>query len=248
MLKRLAVTTSVLVAGVAAHADISAYVEPVYEGFLTEYPDTYVFCYDLMVEITGEDAWVVAGGPTVTEPWIHLYGGVFFQHPMGVPDPRLFWRYPDLRYTSFYTTHLGWPNTAELGVMPGFAFGPADTPTTLNADWFWTPDGNDYPGDFTIARFTVIPDDPNVWCAEIDMQIGSRECGVSPFTWSAVLSGCCPADLDGDRDVDVADLAELLGNYGATGGATYWQGDLDGDDDVDLADLAEMLSQYGIEC
>ena len=80
------------------------------------------------------------------------------------------------------------------------------------------------------------------------MQVGSRDFGVIPFTWSSSLSGCCPADLDGDRDVDLADLAELLENYGATGGATYWEGDLDGDDDVDLEDLAELLSVYGTDC
>lgn len=54
-----------------------------------------------------------------------------------------------------------------------------------------------------------------------------------------------PADLDGDGDVDLADLAQLLGHYGTTSGATYEQGDIDGDGDVDLADLAELLGNYG---
>ncbi len=58
----------------------------------------------------------------------------------------------------------------------------------------------------------------------------------------------CPGDLDGDDDVDLADLAELLGNYGETGGMTYEDGDLDGDGDVDLADLAELLGVYGEVC
>jgi Tol biopolymer transport system component len=53
------------------------------------------------------------------------------------------------------------------------------------------------------------------------------------------------ADLDGDGDVDLTDLATLLANYGATGGATYAMGDLDGDGDVDLADLAALLALYG---
>ncbi len=56
------------------------------------------------------------------------------------------------------------------------------------------------------------------------------------------------ADLDGDADVDLADLAIMLANYGATGGATYEDGDLDGDGDVDLADLAELLAAYGLTC
>jgi hypothetical protein len=58
----------------------------------------------------------------------------------------------------------------------------------------------------------------------------------------------CPGDLDGDNDVDLADLAQLLGNYGMTSGATYEDGDLDGDGDVDLADLAELLGEYGTIC
>jgi hypothetical protein len=54
-----------------------------------------------------------------------------------------------------------------------------------------------------------------------------------------------PGDLDGDRDVDLADLAELLSHYGTPSGANYEQGDLDFDGDVDLADLAALLAFYG---
>ena len=57
--------------------------------------------------------------------------------------------------------------------------------------------------------------------------------------------GPCPADLDRDGDVDLADLATLLGNYGAATGASYDMGDLDGDGDVDLGDLAALLGLYG---
>ena len=58
----------------------------------------------------------------------------------------------------------------------------------------------------------------------------------------------CLADLDGDRDVDLADLAILLAHYGMTEGAPYEWGDLDGDADVDLADLAALLAVYGTNC
>jgi hypothetical protein len=69
----------------------------------------------------------------------------------------------------------------------------------------------------------------------------------------------CSADIDsggypGDCIVDLADLAQLLSNYGMTSGATWGDGDVDplqpdgGDGDVDLGDLAELLSQYGDDC
>ena len=58
----------------------------------------------------------------------------------------------------------------------------------------------------------------------------------------------CFGDLDDDDDIDLADLAQLLGNYGETAGMTYYDGDLDGDGDVDLADLAELLGAYGDVC
>lgn len=58
----------------------------------------------------------------------------------------------------------------------------------------------------------------------------------------------CPADLDGDGNVDIADLTNLLGNFGATAGASFGQGDLDGDCDVDVADLARLLANFGSTC
>ncbi len=58
----------------------------------------------------------------------------------------------------------------------------------------------------------------------------------------------CEGDLDGDGDIDLADLARMLAHYGNSGGLSYRQGDLDGDQDVDLADLALILAGYGNVC
>ena len=52
-------------------------------------------------------------------------------------------------------------------------------------------------------------------------------------------------DLDGDGQVDLSDLAQLLAHYGTTSGALPEEGDLDGDGDVDLSDLAALLANYG---
>lgn len=58
----------------------------------------------------------------------------------------------------------------------------------------------------------------------------------------------CFGDLDFDYDIDLADLSQLLSNYGVTGGAVYEDGDLDEDGDVDLSDLSALLSVYGTTC
>jgi DNA-binding beta-propeller fold protein YncE len=55
-------------------------------------------------------------------------------------------------------------------------------------------------------------------------------------------------DLDGDGDIDLSDLAQLLAHYDTASGAAYIDGDLDWDGDVDLADLAALLAVYGTTC
>lgn len=53
----------------------------------------------------------------------------------------------------------------------------------------------------------------------------------------------CPADLDGDFDVDLGDLGLMLQSYQQNAG-----GDIDGDGDTDLADLGALLQVYGVGC
>jgi len=64
----------------------------------------------------------------------------------------------------------------------------------------------------------------------------------------------CTADIDGSDDcrVTIADLAELLGTYGACPGDEGYNPDADLTDDgnpcITIADLAELLGQYGDDC
>lgn len=56
-----------------------------------------------------------------------------------------------------------------------------------------------------------------------------------------------PGDLDGDGDVDLADLAILLAAYDTCEGDAGYNpdADLDGSGCVELSDLAELLANYG---
>jgi len=93
-----------------------------------------------------------------------------------------------------------------------------------------------------------------------DPVLAGQEVGVSFGTTSPTegfeggvrLSGepDCPGDIDGDGDVDLSDLAELLGAYGTFEGDPGYNpdADLDGDGWIGLSDLAALLSMYGTIC
>ena len=57
----------------------------------------------------------------------------------------------------------------------------------------------------------------------------------------------CEGDLNGDRQVDLADLARLLENYGQSPRGAE-DGDLNGDGIVNLPDLQRLLGFYGVQC
>jgi hypothetical protein len=57
--------------------------------------------------------------------------------------------------------------------------------------------------------------------------------------WGVEPTPECPADFDGDGNVDTADLLHLLGAWGTP------DGDVDGDGDTDTADLLALLGAWG---
>ena len=133
------------------------------------------------------------------------------------------------------------PNTTDSGVG---AYPIVDMGAIEHVDC----NANNVPDDLDIIRLTSpdcnsngVPDE-----CDIDSSFSLDDNG------NGIPDECeppdCPGDLDGDGDVDLSDLATLLGNYGMTSGAVYENGDLDEDGDVDLSDLAAMLGYYGTTC
>ncbi len=114
----------------------------------------------------------------------------------------------------------------------------------FSLDW-WTIDSGGATfttgGDFELSG-TIGQPDANVTV----MSGGAFE--LTGGFWPGAEAPFCFGDLDGDGDIDLSDLAQLLSNYGETGGKTYEDGDLDGDGDVDLSDLAALLAVYGADC
>ncbi|MFO0829421.1 MAG: hypothetical protein U0572_14885 [Phycisphaerales bacterium] len=86
----------------------------------------------------------------------------------------------------------------------------------------------DLHGVFIHTEWKTGPDDTNVDNIAIGRCVG----GGGP--------GCCPADLDQSGEVNAADLAILLGQWGATGSA-----DVDADGLVGAADLGILLGAWG---
>lgn len=106
--------------------------------------------------------------------------------------------------------------------------------------------------EFDVGSFVVPTATVRVRFRAEDATPGSIvEAAIDDFQVSTyVCSGQtpCPADLNGDRQINLSDLATLLSNFGLTAGATAEQGDLNGDEQVNLTDLAQMLSVFGTPC
>jgi len=161
------------------------------------------------------------------------------------------------------------PAAGEWSVGPSLITARSSAAVALDDDGFICAMGGDAGtlGTDTVERlYTALPDPaedcnsngvPDI-CELADNDCNTNgvpdECdiadGTSPdLNDNGIPDECeCLGDLDGDNDIDLSDLAQLLANYGMTSGALYEDGDVDADEDVDLADLAALLAVYGTTC
>jgi probable HAF family extracellular repeat protein len=131
----------------------------------------------------------------------------------------------------------------NLGQIVGNARDPDVPGSPGDHPWIWED------GEMTLLEDLLPPDSGWVLWQVRDINDNGRITGsdLDGHDLGFVLIPLVDGDLDYDGDVDLADLAQLLSNYGTTGGATYADGDLDEDGDVDLADLAALLAAYGTQ-
>lgn len=141
------------------------------------------------------------------------------------PDGRVWMTYTGV-YQSYEGGGLCWYDGVDVGVFPGPV--PSGSP-----QWGGLPHAQIY--DIEVR---VIPGGYELW-----MSCPSRGIAVLAVTSTPDL----PGDLDGDGDVDLADLSQLLSAFGSCEGDGMFDpaADIDGDGCVGLSDLSALLTDYG---
>jgi autotransporter-associated beta strand protein len=88
---------------------------------------------------------------------------------------------------------------------------------------------------------TLAPNVPTVITSDTNLALGYGDAGSGNYEIRATLLG--DSDLDGR--VNVADLANLAGNFGKTSGQFWINGDFDYNGNVNVADLADLAGNFG---
>ncbi|MEP0845306.1 MAG: hypothetical protein HRF50_00635 [Phycisphaerae bacterium] len=167
-------------------------------------------------------------------------------------DPRLGFAPPTVQLTSPQggeihgggtTVPIRWTAQAAEGLRS------FDIQASYDAGRTWHPIARDLPAQATSFDWRLPPSDG---IADVRVRVIVRD---ERFQNSSATSGgfaitpgdAPPGDLDGDGDVDLADLSQLLSAFGTCDGDNAFDpaADLDGDGCVGLADLSALLTNYG---
>jgi autotransporter-associated beta strand protein len=153
--------------------------------------------------------------------------------------------------TTPFTRTLGSLSVGSSGAvtvtMSAIDFTPATLePTSLSIALGGTVDLKDNilvaPGASTDAlNFIIGASTGHVVTTDAPLALGYGDAGGGNFKIRATLLG--DSDLDGR--VNVADLANLAGNFGVTSGMLWINGDFDYNGNVNVADLADLAGNFG---
>jgi len=161
----------------------------------------------------------------------------------------------NLALTPPWDPHIGWPNQDKIGdyydMISDRVGAHVAISTTFNGeqDVYYLRIGDYDCNDNGIGDSEDIDDGTSNDCNANEIP---DECEIAAdpsldADGSGILDECeARGDIDGDGDVDTADLLALLANWGdCPEPPEPCPGDLDGDGDVDTADLLALLGNWG---
>lgn len=154
-----------------------------------------------------------------------------------------------ISYARWYSNSTGDSANADVFVID-ITFDGGDTWTNLETVG---PGGPGTGGGWVTTQFRV--GDFGVGTDEVQLRFVASDEGPGSIVEAAIddlridIQTCtdgelCPGDLDGSGAVDLADLNQILANFGTATSS----GDADGNGFVDLADLNIVLSAFGMPC
>jgi autotransporter-associated beta strand protein len=132
--------------------------------------------------------------------------------------------------------HASTPKTLQVGTL---TFGDPGSPSTSTLDItnnILIANGADTDAEALIASHKVVS-------TTAGLALGYKQLTTSPDTSEIRATLLGDSDLDGQ--VNVADLANLAGNFGKTIGQVWLNGDFDYNGNVNVADLADLAGNFG---
>ncbi len=196
-------------------------VAPEFAGGVTH------FTFDLLVIVTDDNDWTATQAEAaLAEPAL-----TFFEHPAGddvTPRASMVDVFPALEFDSFYASTKTNPANQPPLACPGYLY-PTNEPQLRFATWFDVPPcGGD--GAWTIARYTIVVPDGSATIPSVVAEGGGGGAPIlgtltgvatsyntlgdcNEFAFDLIV-GQCRGDLDGDYDIDQADLGILIADWG----------------------------------